>query len=264
VFFLGSKIPADLLGGSWYIYQRYAPLFWAGARTTLLISLSATVIGLIIGLIVASIRNVKFTPKDSLLSRIFKKFMHLIATIYIEVFRGTPMMVQAVFLYHGLRQYIMWSPIQAGIFIVSINTGAYMAEIIRAGIQSIDDGQYEAARSIGMNNTQAMIKIILPQAIRNAFPAIGNEFVVNIKDTSVLNVISVTELFFQSNSVAGIVFRYRDTFLVTAVIYLFLTFTTTQILRAIERKLDSPKGFGGASQSMPGNFPSLKRKEQKA
>lgn len=139
-----------------------------------------------------------------------------------------------------------------------------MAEIIRAGIQSIDDGQYEAARSIGMNNTQAMIKIILPQAIRNAFPAIGNEFVVNIKDTSVLNVISVTELFFQSNSVAGIVFRYRDTFLVTAVIYLFLTFTTTQILRAIERKLDSPKGFGGASQSMPGNFPSLKRKEQKA
>lgn len=190
--------------------------------------------------------------------------MHLIATIYIEVFRGTPMMVQAVFLYHGLRQYIMWSPIQAGIFIVSINTGAYMAEIIRAGIQSIDDGQYEAARSIGMNNTQAMIKIILPQAIRNAFPAIGNEFVVNIKDTSVLNVISVTELFFQSNSVAGIVFRYRDTFLVTAVIYLFLTFTTTQILRSIERKLDSPKGFGGASQSMPGNFPSLKRKEQKA
>lgn len=264
MFFLGSGIPADLLGGSLYIYQRYAPLFWAGARTTLLISLSATVIGLIIGLFVASIRNIKFTPKDSLISKITKRLLWLLATVYIEVFRGTPMMVQAVFMYHGLRQYLMWTPIQAGIFIVSVNTGAYMAEIIRAGIQSIDDGQYEAARSIGMNNRQSMIKIILPQAIRNAFPAIGNEFVVNIKDTSVLNVISVTELFFQSNSVAGIVFRYRDTFMVTALIYLILTFTTTQILRYIERKLDSPKGVGGASQSMPGNFPFLKRKELKA
>ena len=172
------------------------------------------------------------------------------------------MMVQAVFLYHGLRPYILWNPLQAGIVIVSINTGAYMAEIIRAGIHSIDDGQYEAARSIGMTNSLAMIYVILPQAIRNAFPAIGNEFVVNIKDTSVLNVIGVSELYFQSSAVAGIVFRFRDTFLVTAIIYLLLTFSVTRILRVIEKRLETAPGIVGASSSFSRSLLIFKRKPE--
>lgn len=254
-----SSIPTDLIGGSFYIYQRYAPLFWFGVRNTLLISLTGTVAGLIIGLLFATLKNLRILDTDNLLTKTIKKIAHLIANMYIEVFRGTPMIVQAVFLYHGLRPFLQWTPINAGIIIVSINTGAYMAEIIRAGIQSLDDGQYEAARSIGMNHSIAMITIILPQAIKNAFPAIGNEFVVNIKDTSVLNVIGVTELFFQSNAVAGIVFRFRDTFLVTAVIYLFLTLTVTNILKIIEKRMDSPAGLIGASSSFSGAFKIFKK-----
>ena len=112
-----------------------------------------------------------------------------------------------------------------------------MAEIIRSGIQSIDKGQIEGARSLGMTNTQTMMSIVLPQAIRNSLPSIGNEFIVNIKDSSMLNVIGVTELFFQTTSVAGSVFLYMETFLITCIIYLIMTSLATLILNWIERKL---------------------------
>jgi putative lysine transport system permease protein len=253
-------LPPDLIGGALGIYERYAPLFWFGVRNTLLISLSATVIGLFIGLFFASLKQLKIEKKDNSLVKLSKVVLRVIANLYIEIFRGTPMIVQAIFLYHGLRPLIGWTPLTAGIVIVSINTGAYMAEIIRAGIQSIDKGQYEASRSLGMNHILTMVFVILPQAIKNAFPAIGNEFVVNIKDTAVLNVIGVSELYFQSTAVAGIVFRFRDTFLITALIYLFLTFTTTQLLRIAEKKLDTPEGLVGASSSSSKNFFGFKRK----
>jgi putative lysine transport system permease protein len=258
-----SKIPTDLFGGAFYIYQKYAPMFWFGVRNTLTISLTGTVVGLFIGLFFATLKNIKITDSDNFGSRLLKRLSKLISNIYIEVFRGTPMIVQAVFLYHGLRPYLEWTPLQAGIIIVSINTGAYMAEIIRAGIQSLDDGQYEAARSIGMKHSLAMRTIILPQAIKNTFPAIGNEFVVNIKDTSVLNVIGVTELFFQSSAIAGNIFRFRDTFLVTAIIYLFLTLTVTNILRLVEKRMDSPAGLIGASSSFSGAFALFKKGQNK-
>lgn len=254
-----SNIPTDLLGGAFYIYQKYAPMFWFGVKNTLTISLTGTIVGLIIGLFFATLKNIKINSTDRFGTRVLKRLSKLVSNVYIEVFRGTPMIVQAVFLYHGLRPFIQWSPLQAGIIIVSINTGAYMAEIIRAGIQSLDDGQYEAARSIGMKHSLAMSTIILPQAIKNTFPAIGNEFVVNIKDTSVLNVIGVTELFFQSSAIAGNVFRFRDTFFVTAIIYLFLTLTVTNILRLIEKRWDSPTGLIGASSSFSGAFSLFKK-----
>lgn len=255
-----APLPPDLIGGALGIYERYAPLFWFGVRNTLLISLSATIIGLFIGLFFASLKQLKIEKKDNIITKLVKTLLKLIANIYIEVFRGTPMIVQAIFLYHGLRPIIGWTPLVAGVIIVSINTGAYMAEIIRAGIQSIDKGQYEASRSLGMNHLLTMVFVILPQAIKNAFPAIGNEFVVNIKDSAVLNVIGVSELYFQSTAVAGIVFRFRDTFLITALIYLTLTFTTTQLLRLVEKKLDTPEGLVGASSSSANNFFGFKRK----
>lgn len=259
-----SGVPTDLFGGAFYIYQKYAPMFWFGVKNTLTISLTGTVVGLIIGLFFATLKNINLNPSDNFASRFFKRLGKLIANIYIEVFRGTPMIVQAVFLYHGLRPYLQWTPLQAGIIIVSINTGAYMAEIIRAGIQSLDDGQYEAARSIGMKHSLAMWTIILPQAIKNTFPAIGNEFVVNIKDTSVLNVIGVTELFFQSSAIAGNIFRFRDTFLVTAIIYLLLTLSVTNLLRLIEKRMDSPSGLIGASSSFSGAFHLFKKGQPKS
>ena len=235
------------------IAQRYWPLFLAGTRVTLLISLTGTVIGLAIGLVVGSVRAIKVEPRDGMGARVVKRLTHALTSVYIEVFRGTPMIVQGVFLYYLLKPVFNWKPVVAGMFIVSVNTGAYMAEIIRAGIQSVDRGQTEAARSIGMTAMQTMFLVILPQAIKNSFPAIGNEFVVNIKDSSVLSAISVTDLFFQSNGVAGSLFLYTETMAVTALIYLVLTFTTTRVLGAIEQRMGRPRSSFPASQTVPGN-----------
>jgi len=236
---------------AWEIFIKYSPSFWLGIKTTLLISITGTLIGLAIGLMVGGIRAIKIEPRDSLGIRILKVVSNVVTTIYIEVFRGTPMIVQAVFIYYLLKPALGWDPITAGIVIISINTGAYMAEIVRAGIQSVDKGQTEASRSLGMSSMQTMFMVIVPQAIRNAFPAIGNEFIVNIKDSAVLNVISMTELYFQSSSIAGSTFRYTDTFLVTAAIYFTLTFTTSRILLLIEKRMNRTKTSYPSSQTVP-------------
>lgn len=232
------------------IFIKYYPSFIYGAKFTLQIAITSTIFGVIIGLFIGALRANKIEPTDSSLTKFSKKLIHLITSIYVEVYRGTPMMVQAVFIYYALKPVLNWSPITAGIFIVSINTGAYMTEIIRSGIQSVDKGQTEAARSLGMSSLQTLFYVVLPQAFKNAFPSIGNEFIVNIKDSSVLNVISVTELFFQSNSVAGSIFKYKETFFVTAIIYLVLTFTTSRILNLIEKKMYHKKTSYPASQTM--------------
>ena len=131
----------------------------------------------------------------------------------------------------------------AAIFIISINTGAYMAEIIRGGIVSVDKGQFEAAHAIGMTHWQTMTTVVLPQAIRNILPSVGNELIVNIKDSSVLNVISVSELFFQAKSAAGTYYRYFEVYFIIAVIYLILTLSVSAILRAVEKKMDGPDNY---------------------
>lgn len=215
------------------------PSLLLGVKTVLLVAISGTIIGLVIGLIIGGLRAIK-VEKGSIFY-IIKWIYDVLAKCYVEIFRGTPMMVQAVFIYYWLKPAFGWTPIVAGVFVISINTGAYMAEIIRAGIQSVDVGQTEAARSLGMTSIQTMMNIVLPQAIKNAFPAIGNEFIVNIKDSSVLNVISVTELFFQAKSIAGSLYKYEETFLVTAVVYLVLTIITSSILHIIEKKMSTTK-----------------------
>lgn len=220
------------------IVLRYYPSFILGIKTTLLIAFTGTIIGLILGLLVGGIKAIKLDKTAGTFSIIIKKVYDIIATIYIEVFRGTPMMVQAVFLYYALRPIFHWTYVVAAIFVISVNTGAYMAEIVRSGIQSIDIGQTEAARSLGMSNFQTMINIILPQAIKNAFPAIGNEFIVNIKDSSVLMIISITELMFEAKSIAGSTYKFTETYFVTACIYLFLTSITSFILHLIEHKMN--------------------------
>ena len=154
------------------------------------------------------------------------------------------MMVQAVFLYYLLKPVLNWNSQTAGLVIISVNTGAYMAEIIRSGIQSVDPGQMEACKSIGLTFTQSLLHVILPQAIRNSFPSIGNQLIVNIKDSSMLNVLSITELFFQTSSVAGSNYRYIETYLISAVIYLLLTSLSGWILNAIERKLNNGESTG--------------------
>ena len=164
------------------IFTNNLPLFVYGISITLIFAIVGTVCGFLIGLLVGGVRALEETQYDSILIRIFKKIGKFITGLYIWVFRGTPMMVQAMFIYYILKPTINWTPLVAGLVIISINTGAYMAEIIRAGIQSVDKGQTEAASSIGMNSFQTLIYIIFPQAIKNTFPSIGNQLIVNIKD----------------------------------------------------------------------------------
>ncbi|MGX7420597.1 ABC transporter permease subunit [Carnobacterium gallinarum] len=225
------------------IIKENGPMFLRGAGITLLIALVGTIIGSILGLIIGVIRTIP-TP-DSKVKRGVLKVVNTILSIYIEIFRGTPMIVQAMVIFYGSAQAfgLDMSRLFAAILIVSINTGAYMSEIVRGGIVSIDKGQFEAAHAIGMNHIQTMMNVVLPQVVRNILPATGNEFVINIKDTSVLNVISVTELYFQTKSVAGNNFRYFESFLVACVIYFVMTFTVTRILRYVERRMDGPADF---------------------
>ncbi len=237
-----------------FILQKYGLWFLQGAGVTMLVAISGTLVGSLIGLLVGVIRTIpKGHAKKPTLRSTLLSIVNGLLTCYIEFFRGTPMIVQACLFYFGLKEVfnIDLSPLVAGFFVVSINTGAYMSEVVRGGIQAIDPGQMEAAQAIGMNHLQAMLNIILPQTIRNILPATGNEFVINIKDTSVLNVISVTELFFMTKSVKGAIFRTYETFLITAAIYLVLTLSVTRILRFIEKKMDGPSSYVLQSSTMP-------------
>jgi putative lysine transport system permease protein len=219
------------------------PMFLRGAGMTLLISMIGTIVGSMVGLLIGVIRTIPMPERG--LKKIILKFVNAILFVYIELFRGTPMIVQAMVIFYGsaLAFGIDMNRVYAAIFIVSINTGAYMSEIVRGGIVSIDKGQFEAAHAIGMNHIQTMINVVIPQVVRNILPATGNEFVINIKDTSVLNVISVTELYFQTKSVAGNNFKYFDTFFVACILYFAMTFTITRILRYIEKKIDGPDNY---------------------
>lgn len=225
------------------IISENGSMFINGAGITLLISLTGTIIGWFIGMLIGVVRTIPMPEKG--VRKGLLKVVNVVLSVYIEVFRGTPMIVQAMVIYYGtaLAFGINMNRLFAAIFIVSINTGAYMSEIVRGGIVSIDKGQFEAAHAIGMNHIQTMTNVVLPQVVRNILPATGNEFVINIKDTSVLNVISVTELYFQTKSVAGNNFRYFESFLVACVIYFIMTFTVTRILRFVERKIEGPEDY---------------------
>ena len=239
-----------------FLLQKYGTLFLRGTGMTLLIALTGTILGFLIGLLVAIVRTVAMprsrdprrqssAERVSLaVRRTLLRAVQILINVYIQVFRGTPMIVQAVVIYYG-AQYagIYMDTTFAAIFIISINTGAYMAEIIRGGIVSVDKGQFEAAHAIGMTHWQTMTTVVLPQAIRNILPSVGNEFIVNIKDSSVLNVISVSELFFQAKSAAGAYYRYFEVYFIIACIYLVLTLSVSRILAWVERKMDGPDNY---------------------
>ncbi len=232
----------------WSIVQANWKQFLRGTGVTLLISIVGTLVGLLIGLLIGVYRTAP-TAANQVLALLQKAFGWLL-NVYIAVFRGTPMIVQAMVIYYGTAQAFGLSldRTAAAIFIVSINTGAYMSEIVRGGIFAVDKGQFEAATALGFTHWQTMRKIVLPQVIRNILPATGNEFVINIKDTSVLNVISVVELYFSGNTVATQNYQYFQTFTVIAIIYFILTFTVTQILRFVERRFDTDNYTTGANQ----------------
>lgn len=230
----------DVIG---ILTEHYAFLL-RGVGYTMLIALVGTVAGLLIGLATGVLRTCPLSKNGFV--RALQRILNGVITVYVEVFRGTPMMVQAMVIYWGYAFATggqTLSLIPSGILIVSINTGAYMAEIVRGGIISIDKGQFEGAAAVGMTHWQAMLHIILPQVLRNILPSVANEFVINIKDTSVLNVIGVTELYYFAGIIKRESFQTFQTYFVICVIYFILTFSVTRLLRVIEKKLQISDSF---------------------
>jgi His/Glu/Gln/Arg/opine family amino acid ABC transporter permease subunit len=228
-----------------YIVQTYSVSLLKGAGVTMAIAIICTALGCIIGLGVGIVQTIEPKKNSSPISKFFIKFFKTLLSIYVEFFRGTPMMLQAAFIFYGFSQLFginlgMW---KAAILIVSINTGAYMAETVRGGILSVDIGQTEGAKAIGMNHFQTMTSIILPQAFRLIMPQIGNNLIINIKDTCVLSIIGTVELFFTFKSISGALYTYFEAATVTLIIYFILTFSCSKIMRYLEKKMDGPANF---------------------
>ncbi len=257
---MSADMPTTFLGWVLFILHQYGGALLQGAMVTLLLAIVGTLIGCIIGLLVGIVQTIPVTDRTNPGLRFLNKIVQFIFAAYVEIFRGTPMIVQAMVVYYGSMAVfnIDMSAMLAGFLVVSVNTGAYMAETVRGGIISIDKGQTEAAMAIGMNHLQTMYTVVLPQALRNIMPQIGNNLIINIKDTSVLNVISVTELYFASKSAAGVYYRYFEVFFVTCVIYFIMTFTASRILRWFERRMagsDNYQLVGDPMADPTGIFP---------
>ncbi len=227
-----------------------------GILSTLILALFGTVVGLVLGIFLAYGKNIIIRPTDKLAIVILKRICLVICNIYSVVLRGTPMMVQAlIFKYTCLAFGLNWELVQfpasvsnvlngwliAGLIVITLNTAAYMGEIVKSGLNGVDIGQAEGARSLGMSASRTSISIILPQALRNALPTIGNELIVNIKDSSVLNVIAVSELFYRMKDISTTNYAFLECYFILAVIYLILTLLATGVLKLIERKLDGVK-----------------------
>ena len=263
-----TTMPTTFFEWVFFLLQQYGGLFVKGALLTLLLALIGTFVGCIIGFVVGIIQTIPVDPNTGTVKKSFYRCVRWLLDAYVEVFRGTPMIVQAMVVYYGSMSIfnIDMSAMFAGFLVVSINTGAYMAETVRGGINSIDPGQTEAATAIGMNHFQTMRSVIIPQALRNIMPQIGNNLIINIKDTSVLNVISVTELYFSSKSAAGVYYKYFEVFFITCVIYFVMTFTVSRFLRWVEGRMAGPRDYQLVTydpmQDPCGHFPMTTRKEQ--
>ncbi len=237
--------PTSFFGWVWYIIQNYGMLFLKGSLYTLLLAIIGTIVGCIIGFIVGIVRTIDAGPDTNKFNKVLLKVIKWILSFYVEFFRGTPMIVQAMVIYYGSMQLfnIDMSPFSAGLLVVSINTGAYMAETVRGGIEAIDIGQTEGAKAIGMTHVQTMLYIIIPQTLRNIMPQIGNNLIINIKDTSVLNVISVTELYFAGKSASGTYYKYFEVNFIICIMYFIMNLAISRLLRFIEKKMDGPDSY---------------------
>ena len=239
-----TQLGADMVT----LWGKYHEMYLDGIANTLILAVVATAIGCIIGFVCGILQTIPYTKSDSIVKRFFLKLIRVLVRVYVEVFRGTPMILQAVFIFFGLPYFTdnamqftnMWT---VSILVVSINPGAYMAESVRGGIISVDPGQTEGAKAIGMNHFQTMLHVILPQALRNILPQIGNNFIINIKDTSVMFIIGFTEFFAAHKAVVGASYRYFPSAAIEMIGYLTMTLLASFILRYIEKKMDGSSSY---------------------
>ena len=239
-----TKLGADIVK----LWSKYGGPYLTGMRNTLVLALVATAIGCVIGFICGILNTIPCSDRDPMPKRVLLKIVRIIVRVYVEVFRGTPMVLQAVFLYYGLPYFTnntmkftnIWV---AAILVVSINTGAYMAESVRGGIISIDPGQTEGAKAIGMNHVQTMLHVILPQALRNIMPQIGNNFIINVKDTSVMFIIGFPDFFSSHRAAVGASYLYFPSATVEMAGYLCMTLAASFLLRWLEKKMDGDSDY---------------------
>ena len=225
--------------------------YLTGMGKTLILAVVATLIGCIIGFICGILQTIPYSKNDPLWKRVILKLIRIFVRLYVEIFRGTPMVLQAVFIFYGLPYFtdnsIQFSGLNgiwlAAILVVSINTGAYMAESVRGGIISVDPGQTEGAKAIGMTHFQTMVHVVLPQALRNIMPQIGNNFIINVKDTSVMFIIGFTEFFATHRSVVGATFKYFPSATIEMIGYLSMTLIASFLLRWVEKKMDGDSSY---------------------
>ncbi|MHA6528979.1 amino acid ABC transporter permease [Paenibacillus sp. BAC0078] len=208
--------------------MNYRGFFLSGLKYTLLLAVLGVVFGFALGIVVSLLRMSKW------------RILRFIATAWVEFLRGTPMLVQLFIIHYGLPELgLEFTPIQSGAITLTINSSAYLAEIFRAGIQNVDRGQVEAARSLGMRQGMTMRYIVLPQALKNVLPAIGNEFITIIKESSIVSMIGVMDLMFQAGSVSTITYQGLNPYIIIALMYFVLTFTLSKALGILERRLNT-------------------------
>lgn len=249
------KMPTIFSEGISAVFSKpeYVTWLFQGLAGTVVISLVGTFVGLFLGIFLAFGKNIEIHPRDSFLKKLWKYPLKYLCVLYSVVIRGTPMMVQALIFQSacvlmGLNWLMILPQIPvfngsfiAGLIIITFNTAAYMGEIVQSGLNGVGKDQSEGGRSLGLNRFQTLFSIELPQAIRNAVPTIGNEWIVNIKDSSVLNVISVTELFMEAKNIASSNYAIFSTYLVIAAFYLVLTLVVTGLLKFVTFKMDGKK-----------------------
>lgn len=237
----------------WMIFlaKKYADMFLEGTWLTLYIAVSGTILGFVLGFLIGIIQDTKINQGDNICKKILLRLLKAIAAIYVEIFRDTPMIVQAMILYHGLRQAgVNMTPVVAGILVTVLNTGAYMAETVRAGIGSIELGQREGAWAMGMSPMKTMFYVVLPQAFKNIIPEMANTFLTNLKMTSVLNVIAVQELFMAAKTVGGNYYKYFESYLVIALIFFVLCFLFNKLFGLMEKKMKGTTDYALAVEYM--------------
>ena len=239
-----AQLGADIIK----LWEKYASHYLNGMGSTIVIALLCTAVGCLIGLLCGILQTIPHVKTDPPLKRAILFLVRAFIRIYVEVFRGTPMILQAVVIYYALPYFsdnaVRFTSIWLAAFVVvSINTGAYMAESVRGGIISIDPGQTEGAKAIGMTHWQTMTNVILPQALRNILPQIGNNLIINIKDTSVMSIIGFTEFFAVHKTVVGATYLYFPSATIEMAGYLSMTLIASVILRWVEKKMDGDNSY---------------------
>mgnify|MGYP000922564561 CR=1 FL=1 len=254
-----STMPDDMLTQVLYMFQQGKQTYLTGIATTIELAVFGTVIAFFLAILLVAVRIMEIDRSDNDAVRFAKKVGVGFAKFYSTVVRGTPMLVQGVIVYYlgfgvvssfGMsitEVNAIWSRFIAGLVVVSLNSTAYMMEVLRGGIESVDPGQMEAARSLGMSQWQAMLKVVFPQGIKYAIPGLSNELVINIKDSSVLSVIGVFDLAFAASTVAGIYYKQLNAYLVAAVFYLIMTAVASWLLGLFAKRMNVAATTSGST-----------------